>query len=121
MTNAFLIGQTEVTNANYQKWMQAGKCSVPKSTKSYTRARFYGNAQFGNYPVINVNCNDAKSYCTWAGRDLPIEAQWEKAALVEKILVLHKQAAAARLPQEKEMDRGLGSNWGSGPCRGLGG
>jgi serine/threonine-protein kinase len=78
--DAFWIDKTEVTNKMYEQCTAEGKCKPPESKASSHQANYYGNSQFNNYPMINVAWEDARSYCTWAGRQLPSEAQWEKAA-----------------------------------------
>ena len=72
--DAFWIDQTEVTNTMYRLCVQAGLCQAPSKTT------YYAGTQFGNSPVVYVSWNDAQAYCQWAGRKLPTEAQWEKAA-----------------------------------------
>lgn len=78
--DAFWIDQTEVTNAMYARCVDNGTCSPPSSIKSNTRNTYYGNSEFDNYPVIYITWSDANTYCLWADRRLPSEAEWEKAA-----------------------------------------
>lgn len=85
--DAFWIDQTEVTNKMYALCVEAGVCQEPTSTGWDPRDRYYGNAEFDNYPVILADWSMAKTYCEWAGRRLPTEAEWEKAARGENASV----------------------------------
>jgi eukaryotic-like serine/threonine-protein kinase len=78
--DAYWIDQTEVTNRMYASCVTDGVCLVPHKKSSITISNYYGNHQFDNYPVINVDWNMAKTYCEWTGKMLTTEAQWEKAA-----------------------------------------
>jgi serine/threonine-protein kinase len=72
--DAYWIDQTEVTNDQYRMCVEAGGCNPPKNTS------FFNITEYAEHPVVYVNWNDANDYCQWAGRKLPTEAQWEKAA-----------------------------------------
>ena len=97
--DAYYIDRTEVTNAMFSKFVAATgyKTDAEKAGSSYgyinkkwtnlTGASW--QAPFGagsswqgreNHPVIYMSWNDAAAYCAWAGRRLPSEAEWEKAA-----------------------------------------
>jgi eukaryotic-like serine/threonine-protein kinase len=78
--DAYWIDRTEVTNAMYAGCVAARSCSPPRSFSSLRKSSYYGNGQFSNYPVLFVLWSQAQEYCTWAGRRLPSEAEWEKAA-----------------------------------------
>lgn len=78
--DSFWIDKTEITNAMYAKCTTDGDCEPPSSLRSHIRDSYYGNSNYDNYPVIYVDWNQAATYCKWAGRELPTEAEWEKAA-----------------------------------------
>jgi len=78
--DAFWIDRSEVTNWMYALCVQVGACREPLLTRSFYRHTYYDDEQFKDYPVIFVGWDDAKTYCKWAGRRLPTEAEWEKAA-----------------------------------------
>jgi formylglycine-generating enzyme required for sulfatase activity len=73
--DAFYMDQYEVTVTLYAKFLNA--------TGRY-QPTLYGFqaalASQGDRPVIGVTWHDAVAYCQWAGKRLPTEAEWEKAA-----------------------------------------
>jgi formylglycine-generating enzyme required for sulfatase activity len=78
--DAFWIDQVEVTNGMYNLCVQAGDCRPPRELRSDNRENYFGNPEYQDFPVIFVTWHDANAYCQWAGRRLPTEAEWERAA-----------------------------------------
>ncbi|MGC8926285.1 MAG: formylglycine-generating enzyme family protein, partial [Calditerrivibrio sp.] len=65
-----------VTVDEYARCVNAGGCTQP-DTGRYCN---YGVDGRGDHPINCVDWNQANAYCQWAGKQLPTEAQWEKAA-----------------------------------------
>ena len=75
------MDEVEVTNNAYRACVAARGCDLPDAgSGSYSRDTYYQLPEFNNYPVVYVSWLDARSYCTWAGKRLPTEAEWEKGA-----------------------------------------
>jgi formylglycine-generating enzyme required for sulfatase activity len=79
--NDFWIDQYEVSNALYQKCVAAQACLPP--IEGYTDRHpdgYFANPTYHDFPAATVNWSEADQYCRWAGKRLPTEAEWEKAA-----------------------------------------
>lgn len=80
MLPAFKLDRTEVTVGQYWQCVEAGACAAPSDDASGGEAHYLNNPAFDNYPVVNVPWLEASHYCTWQGKRLPTEAEWELAA-----------------------------------------
>jgi sulfatase modifying factor 1 len=72
-TGSYFIDRHEVSNLRYEAFMKKTGHRIPG---------FWNDSRFNGprLPVVGVSFEDSRVYCKWAGKRLPTEAEWEKAA-----------------------------------------
>jgi formylglycine-generating enzyme len=72
--DAFYIDRYEVTLSLYRKFLEEGNHDAPPTWDAEAAT------SVGDRPAIGMRWESAAAYCRWAGKRLPTEAEWEKAA-----------------------------------------
>jgi len=76
--DTYEIDVHEVTNERYLNFIHAiGRKEPPNP---YSDKLLSEESGVDNLPVVQVTWYDAVDYCNWAGKRVPTEAEWEKAA-----------------------------------------
>lgn len=74
---SYRIDRFEATVGLYAACHQSGSCEEPKGTSSYCN---WGRSDRTDHPVNCITWDQARQFCTWAGKRLCTESEWERAA-----------------------------------------
>lgn len=70
--SSFYIDKYEVSNRQFERFVKVTGYKVEGEWRMITGRE--------NHPAVAVTWNDARAYARWAGKRLPTEIEWEKAA-----------------------------------------
>jgi formylglycine-generating enzyme required for sulfatase activity len=77
---AFMMDKFEVTNADFAVFVEATGYETYAEKEGRTGWHTAYSEGKDTHPVVYVTFDDALAYCEWAGKRLPTEAEWAKAA-----------------------------------------
>jgi len=102
--DAFYMDRYPVTNAAYRRFVEASGHGAPEH---WPRGQMPPGLE--HHPVVNLSWNDASAYARWAGKRLPTEAEWEKAASWDPV-----RRIKTRFPWGDHWDAACGNIMGRG-------
>jgi len=79
--SGYKIDRFEVSLSDYLDCVEASGCLWPSYVDDTNRDKcnFFSEDRL-NHPINCISVTDAETYCAWADKRLPTEAEWEKAA-----------------------------------------
>jgi iron(II)-dependent oxidoreductase len=90
--SAYAIDRLPVTNVRFAEFLSAAGPTNKAGERVFdvedpdarihrdSSGKWVADKGFENHPVVEVPWAGARDYCTWRGKRLPTEAEWEKAA-----------------------------------------